>query len=891
MGIGVGAVANQLVCLPFAFLDALIRVPLKTIPKTLLARLPFLRKLTDYIFSFSILQALALFFAFLINVTSHLSLNAVKISLSHSTEAPGLQFSLFRGFCTFYAAYSILRCLFWFSEIQYLMLLESFNNFPQTIKAIQEEKRPAPEICAVLLVPTLTLGFALAFHSNEYLCGFSPFAYVFIAKEWKRSVGFLGRATLFCFTQWLQIFFFIFPARSVKKVLPKYCKRAIGLFLSASSLFLLVCTATYSRRLMFGGEMNELKVGNNSLGLWVLFFWMLWCLILVLTMSLDVQDAPRDLTVSMKAKMMRFLSRLKFTFFSFLGFVFVCGVIHPAVGVIEAFEEIIALSIIVPMLYGCFYATARIARKLRFGAKKLKAEVGFVVVSGPVSVALAYFVIEQSSFGARNYKKNLGTLFFLSVHLFKKIVQFFVSDVEKGEKSEVKSKFENLRRIPEEQKKRLGVKTRESFSIKAVSRIKRARTVVQGTIKDFKTERPLFTGFVRACLAVLFVFGLFLLLLGLAARLQDRFQAFPTLITSKDDGETLKIRHVKAVHLNLHRTEEQPEFTETPNYAVCGKRWNGLSILDFALLSEAAYFPDSDELKRVIDGFFRGTEISWDLVHENNNEGAAQFIEIYSKSLDLSVVSIRGTDVGRLSDIVEDIRLFTEPVVLTILSIVVPTIRFWPHGTSALIIGFFNGILETIFNLETNSYYYDPILKHIRGIEHKVVITGHSLGGGLAKIVGALTGKATVAFSPPGITLSRRKFVSKDGSGSVKLEKTYDSSISVVAMHDPVSMVDQHGGLVQYILCSTSKLALKNSCHLLESTICELLRACGDSRARFKSCSYSFNVIPEIKKVLEPLLKSGLAESKAGLIFFEYARQFIILFVLGLFLLMSIYTM
>ena len=39
-----------------------------------------------------------------------------------------------------------------------------------------------------------------------------------------------------------------------------------------------------------------------------------------------------------------------------------------------------------------------------------------------------------------------------------------------------------------------------------------------------------------------------------------------------------------------------------------------------------------------------------------------------------------------------------------------------------------------------------------------VFITGHSLGGGLARIVGTLTGQGSVAFSPPGLGLSYRKY-------------------------------------------------------------------------------------------------------------------------------------
>jgi hypothetical protein len=54
-----------------------------------------------------------------------------------------------------------------------------------------------------------------------------------------------------------------------------------------------------------------------------------------------------------------------------------------------------------------------------------------------------------------------------------------------------------------------------------------------------------------------------------------------------------------------------------------------------------------------------------------------------------------------------------------------------------------------------------PLLEYVRelGIEgRQVTITGHSLGGGLARIVGSLAQLPSITFSPPGIAQSYRKF-------------------------------------------------------------------------------------------------------------------------------------
>ena len=70
----------------------------------------------------------------------------------------------------------------------------------------------------------------------------------------------------------------------------------------------------------------------------------------------------------------------------------------------------------------------------------------------------------------------------------------------------------------------------------------------------------------------------------------------------------------------------------------------------------------------------------------------------------------------------------------------------------------------------------------------------------------ALTRTPSVAFSPPGISRSRRKLTF--GARRVHRSDTYHESVSVVPAHDPVASVDAHRGLVQKVACRSEKLAL-----------------------------------------------------------------------------------
>ncbi|CAK9089276.1 Uncharacterized protein SCF082_LOCUS42130, partial [Durusdinium trenchii] len=225
------------------------------------------------------------------------------------------------------------------------------------------------------------------------------------------------------------------------------------------------------------------------------------------------------------------------------------------------------------------------------------------------------------------------------------------------------------------------------------------------------------------------------------------------------------------------------ERNSTGHYAVCGHTWHGLQLVDYALLSELphgcilfqrqrAYITPSEKnaLPKLLQKLFPHLEVSirplppvqnrrWLEFEVKRCEGGGLWNGWQGSGCrQLSVVSVSGTDISRIADYAENLRMWTEPVALQILQTMFPTIRIWPRDSASMVIRTIHDILNGL-GLEDNQWHYSEILEYVQKIprEQEVVVTGHSLGGGIALVVGALTDRLAVAIQPPGVFYSLAK--------------------------------------------------------------------------------------------------------------------------------------
>lgn len=103
-----------------------------------------------------------------------------------------------------------------------------------------------------------------------------------------------------------------------------------------------------------------------------------------------------------------------------------------------------------------------------------------------------------------------------------------------------------------------------------------------------------------------------------------------------------------------------------------------------------------------------------------------------------------------------------------------------------------------------------------------VLVVGHSLGGGLAQMIGANMKLSTFAVSGVGVGYQGLY-------ADFNVEDSRDFLSVIIGTNDPVPLVDKQIGAIQQIECTCSRFSF-SCCHHIETTFEELARTCGDLR-------------------------------------------------------------
>ncbi|KAG6976462.1 hypothetical protein JG688_00001327 [Phytophthora aleatoria] len=261
-------------------------------------------------------------------------------------------------------------------------------------------------------------------------------------------------------------------------------------------------------------------------------------------------------------------------------------------------------------------------------------------------------------------------------------------------------------------------------------------------------------------------------------------------------------------------------FDDTSEYAACSISYDGLSVLDLALMADAAYGTTTEIQKSALENRFNGTELDeWKYVARNNESTDGQtWMEIYFPAVNMTVIAVRGT--ASATDALEDMHFWFGICIMQAMNVFIPFLKQLPRPFVVRMLS-----MRLIASVMPSPVYTD-VLNHAidtrARVGNNLVITGHSLGGAIAAMIGAKTKTSAVSFSGPGLLYSLGRF-------DITAQDVRDYVLTMKPRKDIVPQVDELGGLVQEIRCKKSS---PMGCHSTSTHLCELYFSCGDPRQR-----------------------------------------------------------
>ena len=190
---------------------------------------------------------------------------------------------------------------------------------------------------------------------------------------------------------------------------------------------------------------------------------------------------------------------------------------------------------------------------------------------------------------------------------------------------------------------------------------------------------------------------------------------------------------------------------------------------------------------------------------------------VRAEKVELTILSIKGTSYKK--DIFLDIQLYFPSVLLSILSTF--SLSQKDNLSNKLIEYSLSIPYRIFFQFLIIDNYMDLLIKAYNKNRHNfyknVIIVGHSLGGGLSKILGRFLKIQAISLSGPGMNAFNSLWDYKGDSEYFGI-----SNIDLVPDMDLVPRVEVSGGTIYRIVC----IAGVFGCHGKERSFCEVLIMC-----------------------------------------------------------------
>nr|CCA13930.1 transmembrane protein putative [Albugo laibachii Nc14] len=796
--------------------ELILRVFFVNVPAFITERFKQSNLIISYFFVYVMLQALAILWGFLQSIGAVFGSNMISI----------LTMPLPQTACVLVIYSSVIGLVLSFGRTTWILTWQSLHDFPFIRRMLVHGCRPQSAIlvaalpmllllCLILVVPSV------CYHEDKEAVGLSdPYMKLicehsflqFLTNKYpvfQRSLRLSTSIAMFQFVQACLAF------------LPKW-RHALADTSFGTASFLLTYIIAWNavgiiwflewlgRHFQYAEFTPLSRLSDVH---WELFGTSLWLLLLlwVLLMTSLTYKTVRTCQSSQR-KLAGLFQNLKLTFVFGQAIIFCRACMHPNMGFVHAQLELTIINLILPSIYVVALIFLRVVTLA--SAKSF-------AISFPLAIGFSSIIYRGSRKTERPHSFVVVSLFTFCILLNR--AEFFMSSESSGKLPSL------LARIL--QSSGVGLPSKPTLGHQA------AKVLV-------------FMAFVFFS-----IFVTALIMFSILSVVQKSKQWYPDATSVSFENNSIIIEHTAIVKLDLKLAGNHsiPMQQEHPKYASCTNLWHGLSLVDFALLSQAAYLdPSSDDVATFVSKLFdQDTEIvEVRLPPQNTKTGSRlDFYEVYMPKYNTSVISVKGTDIWRFTDFVEDLKMFFEPVIFNILSTIFPTIRIWPDVTFSTLIELYHELIS-LFGLEHDFWYYHELVEYTNSIKDRnVILTGHSMGGAIARIVASILKKQSVTFSPPGLIQSYSKLVHTFGGQKYKVErsKLHQYNIAVIPEYDPITLIDVQAGLIQKISCATPHLSMQLSCHMLEGTLCNLLEHCGDHKKRIAGCVFTHTITSATK--------------------------------------------
>jgi hypothetical protein len=281
---------------------------------------------------------------------------------------------------------------------------------------------------------------------------------------------------------------------------------------------------------------------------------------------------------------------------------------------------------------------------------------------------------------------------------------------------------------------------------------------------------------------------------------------------------------------------------------LCAVKAFRLGMLQVAALAGASrgnISPPSATVIEYISEFFPATNPDFEVSDFGEMEaddyayGAAAFFEF--ERLNLTVFSVR----GRVTAI--DTALGAQFLMSSGLLALSMPLSVFLSSTTPFTMSAIQAALSLPVHLMREITLIDRYVAHITQYYESipklphVLFTGHSIGGGIAKLLGRMYGKHSIAVSGPGIAVYESVYPQKEG----KVRDMSTAITDVVPDLDLVAKLEVSPGVTYRVLCDEGA----STCHSIWHTVCMMGIMCGTEHKDL--CTK----IPEIEPLYDNMVK------------------------------------